>query len=139
MGENQTIVFTNGCFDLLHLGHIDYLTKASRLGSKLIVGLNSDKSVKELKGTSRPIQCEKSRASILAALECVDAVVLFDEQTPLEIIRKIKPDVLVKGADYAIHEIIGGELVLKNGGLVKTIPFLEGYSTSNIIDKIQNG
>ena len=137
--KTHTIVFTNGCFDILHLGHIDYLTKAAQLGTRLIVGLNSDKSVKELKGSGRPIQCEQSRASVLAALECVHAVVLFDETTPLNLIREIAPNTLVKGADYAIDEIVGGDIVINNGGTVKTIPFLQGYSTTNIIDKIQNG
>lgn len=122
----------------MHLGHIDYLSKAAALGDKLIVGLNSDRSVKALKGQNRPIQDEQSRASVLAAMECVHAVVLFDDTTPMELVRQIVPDVLVKGADYEISEIVGGELVKAAGGIVKTIPFLEGYSTTSIIETIQN-
>lgn len=133
------IVFTNGCFDILHLGHIDYLYKASMLGDKLIVGLNSDTSIQRIKGPHRPIQDESSRASIVASLECVDAVVLFNEDTPEELIELIKPNTLVKGSDYNIEDIVGGGFVLSNGGHVQTIPFLEGYSTSSIINNIKNG
>ena len=133
------IVFTNGCFDILHLGHIDYLFKASKLGDKLIVGVNTDKSIQRIKGENRPIQNESSRASILAALNCVDAVVLFHEDTPKQLIELIQPNTLVKGADYKIEDIIGNDLVIANGGSVKTIPFLKGYSTSHIINSIKNG
>lgn len=137
--KEETIVFTNGCFDLLHLGHIDYLSQSANLGSKLIIGLNSDASIQQIKGQSRPIQDEKSRANILAALHFVDAVILFNENTPQKIIELIQPNILVKGADYNVSEIVGSKTVLENGGQVQTIPFLEGYSTSSIINKIKNG
>lgn len=137
--KNHKIVFTNGCFDLLHLGHIDYLNKAARLGDLLIVGLNTDQSVKCLKGSERPINNQESRSKLLSALECVDCVVLFDEETPINLIKNILPDVLVKGADYTIDEIIGHEIVLANNGSVERIAFLEGYSSSRIINKIKNG
>ena len=136
--ENN-IVFTNGCFDILHLGHIDYLFKASKLGDKLIVGVNSDKSIQRIKGKNRPIQNESSRAAILAALDCVDAVVLFHEDTPIQLIELIQPNTLVKGADYKVKDIIGSDFVIANGGSVETISFLEGYSTSQIINSIKNG
>ena len=132
------IVFTNGCFDILHLGHIDYLFKASKLGDKLIVGVNTDKSIQRLKGENRPIQNESSRASILAALSCIDAVVLFHEDTPKQLIELIQPNTLVKGADYKIEDIVGSDFVIANGGSVETIPFLKGYSTSYIINSIKN-
>jgi len=134
--NGEKIVFTNGCFDLMHLGHIDYLSKAADLGSKLIVGLNSDSSTNKLKGSTRPITDENSRAGVLAALFFVDAVVLFNEQTPLNLIVNIEPNILVKGADYAIENIVGAKEVLGLGGEVKTIEFLEGYSTSTIEAKI---
>ena len=130
------IVFTNGCFDILHLGHIDYLSKARDLGDKLIIGLNSDESVKRIKGKSRPIQDENSRAFILAAFGVVDAVILFDEDTPYNIISKLLPNVLVKGSDYALNEIVGANLVIASGGIVETINFVDGYSSSSIINKI---
>jgi rfaE bifunctional protein nucleotidyltransferase chain/domain len=132
----QKIVFTNGCFDILHLGHIDYLSKAAEMGQKLVIGLNSDASTKRLKGNTRPINDELSRSNLLAALFFVDAVIIFDEETPLELINQIKPNVLVKGADYAIDQIVGAKEVLKNGGDVVTIPFIDGYSTSNIEKRI---
>ncbi len=131
------IVFTNGCFDILHLGHVDYLEKARNLGQKLIVGLNTDASVQRLKGSDRPICDESSRARVMASLEFVDAVVLFDEETPLELINFIKPDILVKGNDYTVSSIVGAEVVLKNGGSVETVPLVNGYSTTNLIKKIQ--
>lgn len=130
----QKIVFTNGCFDILHLGHVDYLSKAADMGQKLVIGLNSDASTKRLKGNTRPINNEISRSNLLAALYFVDAVVIFEEETPLNIITQIKPDILVKGADYDIKQIVGADLIIKNGGVVATIPFLDGYSTS-IIEK----
>ena len=133
------IVFTNGCFDILHFGHIDYLFKASKLGDKLIVGLNTDKSIQRIKGENRPIQNESSRASILASLSCVDAVVLFHDDTPKQLIELIQPNTLVKGADYKVKDIIGSDFVIANGGSIETIPFLEGYSTSHIINSIKNG
>ena len=132
----QKVVFTNGCFDLLHLGHIDYLAKARDLGDKLIVGLNTDASVQRLKGLTRPIKDELSRAHILASMQFVDAVIFFDEETPIGLISRIKPDVLVKGGDYTIEGIVGHEMVLKNGGEVCTIDFVPGYSSSTLIDKI---
>ncbi len=133
--DNEEVVFTNGCFDIIHLGHVDYLEKAHALGTKLILGLNTDQSVKKLKGESRPINNEYARARVLASLEFIDAVILFGEDTPLKLIQNILPDVLVKGADYKIEDIVGGKEVVQNGGEVKTISFVEGYSTSNIIKK----
>ena len=133
------IVFTNGCFDILHLGHLDYLDKASELGHKLIVGLNTDASVKRLKGASRPVNNEQARAMVLASLAIVDAVVLFKEDTPYKLIQRIVPNVLVKGSDYSIEEIVGHDIVLENGGSVIPIDLLEGYSTTSIIEKMQNG
>jgi rfaE bifunctional protein nucleotidyltransferase chain/domain len=131
--KNDKIVFTNGCFDILHLGHIDYLSKAADCGSRLIIGVNTDASVKVLgKGSSRPIQDENSRLKILAALGFVDAVILFDEPTPIELIELIKPDVLVKGADYTIDKVVGADFVIKNGGKVELIDYLQGYSTTSI-------
>lgn len=135
---DKKIVFTNGCFDLLHLGHVDYLSKAADLGDKLVIGLNSDASTAALKGPGRPITNEKSRSILLASLSFVDAVVLFDESTPLDLIRLVRPDVLVKGSDYTIDQIVGADLVLKSGGEVKTIGFLPGYSTSLIEKKIRS-
>lgn len=135
---DKKIVFTNGCFDLLHLGHIDYLSKAADLGDRLVIGLNSDASTSALKGPGRPITDEKSRSILLAALSFVDAVILFNESTPLELIRWVRPDILVKGADYSIDQIVGSDLVLKSGGEVKTIEFLPGYSTSLIEQKIRS-
>jgi len=136
---NQKIVFTNGCFDLLHFGHIDYLAKARDLGDKLIVGLNTDASVQKLKGSSRPIKDEVSRAHLLASMQFVDAVILFDQETPINLISQIKPDVLVKGGDYTIEGIVGHEVVQKNGGEVCTLDFVQGYSSSTLIDKIKKG
>ena len=137
--KKNHIVFTNGCFDILHLGHIDYLFKASKLGDKLIVGVNTDKSIQRLKGENRPIQNESTRVSILAALSCVDAVILFDDDTPKQLIELIQPNTLVKGADYKIKDIVGRDFVISYGGNVETIPFLEGYSTSHIINSIKDG
>jgi rfaE bifunctional protein nucleotidyltransferase chain/domain len=132
------VVFTNGCFDILHLGHVDYLEKAKQLGSRLVVGLNTDASVKRLKGADRPLNNEYARARMLSALSCTDAVILFDEPTPLELITDIKPDVLVKGSDYTIDTIIGADIVIEHGGSVKTIDLVNGYSTTGIIDKIKS-
>lgn len=132
------IVFTNGCFDLIHLGHVDYLEKARKAGDRLVVGLNSDDSVSELKGKGRPISDEMSRARILAAMEFVDAVVFFDEQTPYNIISQVVPDVLVKGNDYLSQDIVGADIVKQNGGQVITIPLVKGYSTSRIIERIKS-
>lgn len=136
--QDKKIVFTNGCFDLLHLGHIDYLAQAASLGNKLIIGLNTDASVSRIKGPSRPITDQQSRASLIAALFFVDAVVLFDEPTPADLISAIIPDILVKGADYTVDQIVGADTVLSNGGEVKTIPLIEGYSTTAIEKKIRS-
>jgi rfaE bifunctional protein nucleotidyltransferase chain/domain len=135
--KNQHVVFTNGCFDILHRGHVSYLQNARNLGDFLIVGVNSDLSVSRLKGPTRPIQNEDDRLFILAGLECVDAVVLFEEDTPIRLIEQLLPDVLVKGGDYVIEEIVGYDVVTKNGGLVTTLPFVDGKSTSNIVKKMQ--
>lgn len=134
--NDQKIVFTNGCFDLLHLGHVDYLAKARDLGHKLIIGLNTDASVSRIKGPSRPVKDQNSRAIILAAMQFVDAVIFFDEETPINLITWVQPDVLVKGGDYTSEGIVGHEIVLAKGGEVKTIPFVEGYSSSKLIAKI---
>ncbi|MFC2124389.1 D-glycero-beta-D-manno-heptose 1-phosphate adenylyltransferase [Bacteroidota bacterium] len=131
------VVFTNGCFDILHLGHIDYLEKSRQQGDKLVIGLNTDKSVSRLKGQGRPVQNEETRARILAALEFVDAVTYFDQQTPYELIKTIVPDILVKGKDYKIEEIVGYDIVTANGGKVVTIDLVDGYSTTEIIEKIR--
>lgn len=133
---NNKIVFTNGCFDILHRGHIEYLSQARDKGSVLILGLNSDASVKRIKGEGRPVQDEMSRALVLASLRFVDAVILFDEDTPYELIKLVQPDVLVKGADYAEDTIVGADIVKANGGEVVTIPLVEGYSTSEILKKV---
>lgn len=135
--NNYKIVFTNGCFDLLHRGHVDYLTKARDLGDKLFLGLNTDASVSKLKGEHRPIQDEPSRMHIMASLQCVDAVILFDEETPYELIKSVQPDILVKGADYKPENIVGYDIVTAKGGEVITIEFLEGYSTTSIEKKIR--
>lgn len=136
--ENK-IVFTNGCFDLLHYGHVEYLSKAKDLGDVLIIGLNTDSSVKKLKGNHRPLQNETSRATILASLQFVDAVVLFDEDTPYNLISHIRPAVLVKGSDYKPEQIIGYDILQTYNGEVKTIDFVPGYSTSAIEEKIRKG
>ena len=135
--RGEKIVFTNGCFDLLHLGHIDYLEKARNLGDKLVLGLNTDASVRKFKGEERPIQAEGSRARVMAALQFVDMVVLFDEDTPLRLISELLPDVLVKGSDYLAENIVGADVVKGHGGMVKTIDFVNGFSTSGIIEKIR--
>lgn len=137
--KNEKLVFTNGCFDLLHEGHIDYLAKAADLGTKLIVGVNSDNSVKRLgKGASRPIQNEQSRALLLAALHFTSAITVFDEDTPYQLIELVKPNVLVKGADWKVENIVGYDLVKANGGEVVTIEFLPGFSTTAIENKIKS-
>ena len=133
-----TVVFTNGCFDILHRGHVEYLADTKAWGDKLVIALNSDNSARKLKGVSRPIQNEKDRAVILNALEAVDLVVIFDQDTPAEIIKTLLPDVLVKGGDYAPATIVGAHTVTENGGEVKVIPFRSGYSTTSIVDKIRS-
>lgn len=136
--SGEKVVFTNGCFDILHSGHLQYLSEASTLGQKLVVGLNSDSSVKILKGPERPINNEISRAQMLAALFFVDLVVLFEEETPKNLIETITPNILVKGGDYNINTIVGADHVLKNGGEVLPLSFVEGYSSTNIINKIKS-
>jgi rfaE bifunctional protein nucleotidyltransferase chain/domain len=135
--KEQRIVFTNGCFDLLHQGHINTLTSAADHGTRLIVGLNTDASINRLKGPDRPIQDQYTRSLILASLSFVDAVVLFDDETPLELIRLIQPDVLVKGGDYKPADIVGYDIVTAREGIVVTVPYIEGFSTTNIIERIQ--
>ena len=137
-GKSKKIVFTNGCFDIIHAGHISYLNEAKTLGDILIVGLNSDKSVRRLKGGDRPVVSEKDRAYVLANLKPVDYVVMFDEDTPYELIKEIKPDVLVKGADYEGKNIAGSDIVESSGGKTVLINFIEGKSTSGIIKKIKS-
>lgn len=134
--DGNKVVFTNGCFDILHRGHVDYLVAAKAEGDKLIIGLNSDNSVRKLKGSARPFQNEQDRSAILTALSCVDAVVVFDEDTPAELIAELLPHVLIKGGDYDEGEIVGRDTVLAHGGEIIIIPFVEGASTSNIISKI---
>lgn len=135
--QGEKVVFTNGCFDILHLGHIDYLEKAKTLGSKLVVGLNDNPSVKRLKGEERPVNDENARARMLAALAFVDGVTLFSEDTPKELITYLIPDILVKGSDYDLSNIVGADIVLANGGEVKTIDLVDGYSTTNLIQKLK--
>jgi len=132
------VVFTNGCFDIIHKGHIEVLARSADLGDKLIVGLNSDQSIQKLKGEDRPIIDEESRAILLAALSFVDAIILFSEETPLKLINTLLPDILAKGGDYEIKTIVGHKIVQENGGKVKLVPFLDGFSSTTIIDKIKN-
>ena len=129
------IVFTNGCFDLLHKGHLDLLNKSSKYGDILIIGLNSDSSVKKLKGASRPVEDEMIRSQKLMSLKCVDHVVIFKQLTPRKLISELKPDVLVKGGDYDLNKIVGADEVVSNGGIVKIIPLTPGFSTTSIIEK----
>lgn len=136
--EGKKIVFTNGCFDILHRGHVSYLNEARNLGDLLVIGLNSDASVKRLKGESRPINQENDRKFVLENLKSVDYVVIFQEDTPLELIKSITPDILVKGGDWPIEKIVGHEIVMQNGGKVMSLSFVDGYSTTKIIEKSQN-
>ena len=136
--RQEKVVFTNGCFDILHLGHIDYLSKAADLGERLIIGVNTDASVSKIKGPNRPIIEEVTRLTKLASFAFVDGVILFDEETPMELIKSVRPDVLVKGGDYKINTIVGADFVKQNGGNVIVIPFLEGHSSTNYINKISN-
>jgi D-glycero-beta-D-manno-heptose 1-phosphate adenylyltransferase len=136
--NNEKIVFTNGCFDLIHPGHVTYLAKAANCGTKMIVALNSDDSVKRLKGNNRPILDQDARLLIMAAFSFVDAVVLFDEDTPLQIIESLLPHVLVKGKDYDVKDIVGADVVIANGGKVETIELVPGYSTSELEKRIKN-
>jgi rfaE bifunctional protein nucleotidyltransferase chain/domain len=135
--EGQQLVFTNGCFDIVHLGHIDYLEKARSLGSKLVLGLNTDASVSRIKGPLRPVVNEYARSRLMAALAFVDLVVLFDEPTPLELIEAVQPDILVKGDDYTVATIVGADFVLDRGGKVETISLVPGYSTTKLIERIK--
>ena len=135
--DGHKIVFTNGCFDVLHYGHVHYLLQAKELGDILVIGLNSDNSVRRLKGPTRPINGENERAFVLAALVCVDYVTLFEEDTPEELIKVVRPDVLVKGGDYTLDNIVGADFVMQNGGTVTTIPFVEGFSSTRIIEKLK--
>ena len=134
--ERKKIIFTNGCFDLLHVGHIRYLAQAKKLGDFLIIGLNSDSSVQEIKGKDRPINSFEDRATLLSALNSVDLVIMFEEQTPENLIKDIVPDILVKGGDYNIEDIVGYQTVIQNGGQVKTLSFYDGYSSTKYINKI---
>jgi rfaE bifunctional protein nucleotidyltransferase chain/domain len=136
--RKKRIVFTNGCFDLIHPGHVRYLAAAKRLGEVLVVGLNSDRSVRRLaKGRNRPLVPEHDRAEVLAALEMVDFVVVFDEETPLELIRRVQPDVLVKGGDWSPQRIVGADVVRARGGTVRPLPFAPGYSTTRLLRRIR--
>jgi D-glycero-beta-D-manno-heptose 1-phosphate adenylyltransferase len=136
--KGRKIVFTNGCFDILHPGHVDYLSQARDLGRFLVLGLNTDNSVKRLnKAVNRPVNDEVSRATVLAALSCVDLIVMFDEDTPLNLIDFLKPDFLVKGGDWEVEKIVGHDVVAANGGKVISIPLLEGFSTTKLIEKIK--
>ncbi|OYZ22214.1 MAG: D-glycero-beta-D-manno-heptose 1-phosphate adenylyltransferase [Bdellovibrio sp. 28-41-41] len=135
--KNKKVVFTNGCFDLLHVGHVKYLKEAKSKGDFLIVGINADASVKRLKGPTRPIQNENDRSEILAALESVDATVIFTEDTPENLIKMVHPDVLVKGGDWKINQIVGGEFVQGYGGQVLSLVFIDGKSTTSIVSKIE--
>lgn len=135
--EGRRIVFTNGCFDILHPGHVDYLCQARDLGDLMVLGLNTDESVRKLdKAPNRPVNNEFARATVLASLACVDHIVLFGEETPYELIRFVKPEVLVKGNDYTVEQIVGHDIVMANGGRVVTIPLLQGFSTTGLIKKI---
>lgn len=136
--EGKKIVFTNGCFDLLHVGHVRYLQEARSLGDVLVVGVNSDASVKRLKGPTRPVQIEADRAEILAALGCVNFTVIFTDDTPETLIHKVKPDILVKGGDWKIEQIVGGTFVASYGGQVMSLQFIDGKSTTKLIEKAQS-
>jgi rfaE bifunctional protein nucleotidyltransferase chain/domain len=135
--EGKSIVFTNGCFDILHKGHLEILTTSASFGDILVVGINTDNSVKRLKGPLRPVNDENFRSTMLASLQYIDAVILFDEETPLNLINTLEPDVLVKGGDYTVEQIVGAETVLQKGGEVKIVPIVKGFSTTKIIETIQ--
>ena len=134
--KGKKIVFSNGCFDILHRGHVEYLSKAAAFGDVMVIGLNTDASVRRLKGPSRPVNDEKARAFVLAGLECVTAVVLFDEDTPYNLIKTVQPDVLVKGSDYKPENIVGYDVVMAKGGKVVTVDLVEGFSTTKTIEKM---
>jgi D-glycero-beta-D-manno-heptose 1-phosphate adenylyltransferase len=133
----KKIVFTNGCFDILHVGHARYLYEAKGLGDYLIVAVNSDRSVKAIKGPERPVNKQNDRAEMLAALGCVDGIIIFDEETPLKVIEYLMPDMLVKGGDWKIEDIVGSDVIIASGGEVRSIDFVEGFSTTDIIKKIE--
>ena len=135
--EGKKVVFTNGCFDVIHRGHVSYLAQARDLGDLLVLGLNSDSSVRRLKGPTRPVNDEESRALVLASLECVDYVVLFNEDTPYRLIDAVQPDILVKGGDYQIDQIVGYDIVKAHGGEVLTLPFVDGFSSTSIINRLK--
>lgn len=135
----ETVVFTNGVFDLLHRGHVEYLEEAAGLGDRLLVGINADASVRRLKGEQRPLVPEHERAELVAALACVDLCVIFDEETPERLIREVEPDVLVKGGDWALDRIVGREFVESRGGRVLTVPVREGHSTTGLVARIRAG
>jgi rfaE bifunctional protein nucleotidyltransferase chain/domain len=134
----KKIVFTNGCFDILHVGHVRYLYEAKGLGDYLIVAVNSDRSVKAIKGPDRPVNNQNDRAEMLSALGCIDCVIIFDEETPFDVIKLFVPDILVKGGDWKVEDIVGSDVVAAAGGIVKSIPFVDGFSTTGIINKIEN-
>jgi len=134
--QGETVVFTNGCFDIIHKGHVYYLAQARDLGTKLIVGLNTDESIRALKGENRPVKELESRALTLAAFGCIDLIVPFAEETPKKLIETLVPHVLVKGSDYSVESIVGADVVLKNGGSVRTIDFVEGFSSTNYFKKM---
>ncbi len=136
--KGKKLVFTNGCFDILHVGHVRYLQEAQSCGDLLVVALNTDRSVRQLKGPERPIQNEDDRAEILAALGCVQYTFLFDEETPERVIKELNPDVLVKGGDWKIPQIVGSDYVLAQGGEVKSLKFVEGRSTTNVVEKMRS-
>jgi len=138
LAKGEKVVFTNGCFDIVHRGHIDYLSKAKDKGSKLILGLNTDASVQRLKGPQRPVVDEQSRAILMASLQFIDLVVFFDEDTPYELIKTLQPDILVKGSDYKAENIVGYDILMAKGGKVETIDFVPGFSTTSIVDKIKS-
>lgn len=135
--KGDKVVFSNGCFDLVHRGHVEYLSKAASLGQKMVLGLNTDASVRHLKGEGRPVVDEYSRAILLASLSFIDAIVLFDEETPFELIKAVLPDFLVKGSDYVVENIVGYDVVTERGGEVKTIDLVEGFSTTLLIERIK--
>lgn len=132
------VAFTNGCFDILHPGHVDYLEQSRNLADKLVLGLNTDASVKRLKGPERPIVSELDRARVMASLACIDLVILFNEDTPLDLITTIKPDILTKGGDYALDQIVGADFVINRGGMVIPVHFKQGYSTTSLISQVRN-
>ncbi|MDP2929429.1 MAG: D-glycero-beta-D-manno-heptose 1-phosphate adenylyltransferase [Candidatus Omnitrophota bacterium] len=136
--KGKRIVFTNGCFDIIHVGHIDYLSKAKRLGDILVVGLNSDSSVRKIKGKNRPINKESDRAKVLSSLYFVDYITIFNETTPENLIKKVRPDILVKGSDWKAGDIVGSSFIKGYGGKIKRISFVKGYSTTSLIKKIES-